>query len=66
MASVAAGSLSSREESPSLSGWWVTVVELKQLGAGPKLVHCHAILKLDALMTSAMTSVGVGGAVVVQ
>ena len=34
---------------------------LKQLGAGPELVHCHATLKLDALMTSAVTLVGVGG-----
>ena len=35
---------------------------LKQLGAGPELVHCHATLTHEAFMTSAVTSVGVGGA----
>ena len=35
---------------------------LKQLGPGPELVHCHATLTLEAFMTSAVTSVGVGGA----
>ena len=40
----------------------LTVVVLKQLGAGPDLAHCHTILILEALMTSAVTSVGVGGA----
>ena len=39
---------------------------LKQLGAEPDLVHCHATQKLDALMTSAVTPVGVGGAEVVH
>ena len=40
----------------------LTVVVLKQLGAGPELVHFHATLTLEAFMTSAVTSVGVGGA----
>ena len=62
MTSVAAGSLSCREESPPPSGWLVTVVVLKQLGAGPELVHCHATMTLEAVMTSAVTPVGVGGA----
>ena len=35
---------------------------LKQLGPGPELVHCHATLTLEAFLTSAVTSVGVGGA----
>ena len=35
---------------------------LKQLGAGPELVHCHATLTLGAFMTSALTSMGVGEA----
>ena len=39
---------------------------LKQLGARPDLSHCHATQKLDALMASAVTPVGVGGAEVVQ
>ena len=38
------------------------MVVLKQLGAGPELVHCHATLTLEAFMTSAVTLVGVGGA----
>ena len=42
------------------------MVVLKQLGAGPELPHCHDTLTLDALMTSAVTLVGVGGAEVVQ
>ena len=62
MASVAAGSLSCKEDSPPPSGWKITVVVLKQLGAGPELVHCHAILTLEAFLTSAVTPVGVGGA----
>ena len=41
------------------------MVVLKQLGAGPELVHCHATLTLEAFITSAVTSVGVGGAEVV-
>ena len=40
---------------------------LKQLGARPELVHCHATLTtLEALMTLVVTAVGVGGAEVVQ
>ena len=38
------------------------MVVLKQLGAEPELVHCHATLTLEALMTSAVTLVGVRGA----
>ena len=38
------------------------MVVLKQLGAGPELVHCHAILTLEAFMSQAVTLVGVGGA----
>ena len=38
------------------------MVVLKQLGAGPELVHCHATLTLEAFMTSTVTLVGVGGA----
>ena len=38
------------------------MVVLKQLGAGPELVHCHAILTLEAFLTSIVTPVGVGGA----
>ena len=41
------------------------MVVLKQLGAGPELVHCHATLTLEAFMTSAVTPMGVGGAGVV-
>ena len=41
------------------------MVVLKQLGAGSKLFHCHATLALEVFMTSAVTSVGVGGAAVV-
>ena len=62
MVSFAAGSLSCSEDSPPPSGREVTVVVLKQLGAGPELVHCHATLMLEKFMTSAVTSVGVGGA----
>ena len=62
MTSVAAGSLRCREDSPPPSGWYVTVVVLKQLGAGPELVHRHATRTLEAFMASAVTSVGVGGA----
>ena len=36
---------------------------LKQLGAGPELVHCHATLTLEAFMSQAVTLVGVGGAI---
>ena len=42
------------------------MVVLKQLGAGPELVHCHATLTLEALLNRAVTLVGVGGAEVVQ
>ena len=42
------------------------MVVLKQLGDGPKLVHCHVTLTLDILMNQAVTLVGVGGAGVVQ
>ena len=66
MISVAAGSLRCREDSPPPSGWYVTVVVLKQLGAGPELVHRHATQTLEAFMASAVTPVGVGGAGVVQ
>ena len=38
------------------------MVVLKQLGAGPELVHCHVTLRLEAFMTSTVTLVGVGGA----
>ena len=38
------------------------MVVLKQLGAEPELVHCHATLTLEALVNQAVTSVGVGGA----
>ena len=41
------------------------MVVLKQSGAGPELVHCHATLTLEAAVTSVVTSVGVGGAGVV-
>ena len=37
-----------------------------QLEAEPELVHCHVTLTVDALMIGAVTSVGVGGAGVVQ
>ena len=42
------------------------MVVLKQLGAGPELVHCHATLTIEAFMRLAVTSVGVGGAEVRQ
>ena len=42
------------------------MVVLKQLGTGPELVHCHDTLALEAVMTSAVTQVGVGGAGVVN
>ena len=38
------------------------MVVLKQLGAEPEPVHCHVTLTLELFMTSAVTSVGVGGA----
>ena len=38
------------------------MVVLKQLGAGPELLHCHATLTLDAFTISAVTIVAVGGA----
>ena len=38
------------------------MVVLKQLGAGPELVHCHFTLTLEAFLGLAVTSVGVGGA----
>ena len=50
MVSVAAGSLSCRKDSPPPSGRYVTVVVLKQLGAGPELVHCHVTLTVEILM----------------
>ena len=39
---------------------------MKQLGAGPELFHCHATLTLEALMSRAVTPVGVGGVGVIQ
>ena len=62
MASVAAGLLSCKEDSPPPSGWQITLVVLKQLGAGPELVHCHVTLTLEAFISQAVTLVGVGGA----
>ena len=50
VASYAAGFLSCREDSPPPSGWYVTVVVLKQLGAGPELVYCHVTLTLEAFI----------------
>ena len=38
------------------------MVVLKQLGTEPELVHFHVTLRVEAFMTSAVTSVGVGGA----
>ena len=38
---------------------------LKQLGAGPELGHCHATLTIEAFVSQAVTSVGVGGTEVV-
>ena len=38
------------------------MVVLKQLGAGPELVHCHVTLTVEVLVDLAVTSVGVGGA----
>ena len=38
------------------------MVVLKQLGAGPDLVHCQATLTLEAFISQAVTLVGVGGA----
>ena len=37
------------------------MVVLKQLGAGPELVHCHFTLTLEAYMSRTVTLVGVGG-----
>ena len=37
-------------------------MELKQLGAGPDLVHCHVTLTVEGLVNGAVTLVGVGGA----
>jgi len=37
-------------------------VVLKQLGAGPDLVHCQATLTLEPFISQAVTLVGVGGA----
>ena len=42
------------------------MVVLKQLGAGPELVHCHVTLTLEVFMNRAMIKMGVGGAGVVQ
>ena len=39
---------------------------LKQLGAGPELVHCHVTLTLEAFMGRAVMLVGVGGAGVIK
>ena len=39
---------------------------LKQLETGLELVHCHVTLTLETFITSAVTSVGVGGAEVIQ
>ena len=39
---------------------------LKQFGAGPELVHCHANLTLEAFMNQAVMLVGVGGAGVIK
>ena len=36
------------------------------MGAVPELFHCHATLTLEALISQAVISVGVGGAEVVQ
>ena len=66
MTSFAAGSPSCREDSPPPSGWYVTVVVLKQLGPGPEPVHFHATLILEALVNRIVISVGVGGTRVVQ
>ena len=66
MATVAAGSQSCSENSPPPSGWQLTRVELKQLGAWPDLVHCHVTLTVEGLENWAVTLVGVGGAGVVQ
>ena len=38
------------------------MVVLKQLGAGPELVHRHATLRLEAFMISTVALVSVGGA----
>ena len=65
MTSVAAGSLSCRKDSLPPSGRQVTLVVLKQLGAGPELFQCHATLTLETFMSRAVTLVGVGGAGVV-
>ena len=35
---------------------------LKQLGAGPELVHCHVTLTLEAFVTCTLMLMGVGGA----
>ena len=35
---------------------------LKQLGAGPELLHCHVTLTVETFVTCTVTSVGVGGA----
>ena len=51
VASVAAGLLSCKEDSPPPSGRQVTVVVFKQLGAMPELLHCHSTLILDASMS---------------
>ena len=37
------------------------MVVLKQLGAGPDLVHCHDTLTPEAFMTSTGTPVGGAG-----
>ena len=42
------------------------MVVLKQLEAGPELVHGHVILTLEAFMNCEVIPVGVGGAGVVQ
>ena len=42
------------------------MVVLKQLGAGPELVHRHVTLTVKVLVNQAVMLVGVGGARVVQ
>ena len=42
------------------------MVVLKQLGAEPELAHRHATLTLKALTNQVVTSIGVGGAEVIQ
>ena len=66
MASVAAGSLSCRKDSSPPSGREITLVVLKQYGAGSELVHCQVTLTVETFVTRPVTSEGVGGANDVQ